>query len=154
TGAIYFDINARAPWVAATPPMSQIGPSVMPGFERVISFHVMLEGKCWAELQDHPEPPVLLESATADLFVRGDPHIMSEQQGNRSDPNLDMYYKPQDRTLPFVFNEFGGDGEPSHFVCGYLGCDERPFNPILDALPRIMRVVSDGESGNLIGDLI
>src|SRR5215813_13033516 len=98
TGAIYFDINARAPWVAATPPMSQIGPSVMPGFERVISFHVMLEGKCWAELQDHSEPPVLLESGTGVLFVRGDPHIMSAQPGNRSDPNLDMYYKPQDRT--------------------------------------------------------
>ena len=30
TGAIYFDINARAPWVAATPPMAQVGATVMP----------------------------------------------------------------------------------------------------------------------------
>lgn len=154
TGAIYFDINARAPWVAATPPMTQIGASVMPGFERVISFHVMLEGQCWAELLDHSEPPVLLEAGTAVLFVRGDPHVMSPKQGNRSDPMLDIYRKPNDQSLPYVFNEFGGDGEPAHFVCGYLGCDERPFNPILDALPRIMRVVSAKESGNLIGDLI
>ena len=154
TGAIYFDINARSPWVAATPPMSQIGPSVMPGFERVISFHVMLEGRCWAELLDRSEPPVLLEAGMGVLFVRGDPHIMSAHPGNHTDPMLEMYYKPNDRTLPFVFNEFGGNGEPAHFVCGYLGCDERPFNPILDALPRIMRVVSDGESGNLIGNLI
>jgi AraC-like DNA-binding protein len=154
TGAVYFDINARAPWVAETPPMTRIGPNVMPGFERVISFHVMLEGTCWAQLSDRSEPPVLLESGSGVLFVRGDPHSMSSQQGQGTEPDLSMYYKPKDKTLPFVFNEFGGDGEPAHFVCGYLGCDERPFNPILDALPRILRVVSTPGSGNLIGDLI
>jgi AraC-like DNA-binding protein len=134
--------------------MTQIGATVMPGFERVISFHVMLEGQCWAELLDHSEPPVLLESGTGVLFVRGDPHVMSPKRGDRTEPNLEMYYKPQDRTLPFVFNEFGGDGEPAHFVCGYLGCDEKPFNPILEALPRILHVRSAPGSANLIGDLI
>jgi AraC-like DNA-binding protein len=38
------------------------------------------------------------------------------------------------------------DGEPVHLVCGFLGCDARPFNPLLAALPRVIRV-SDRAGG-------
>ena len=31
-----------------------------------------------------------------------------------------------------------GGGEQTRFVCGYLGCDARPFNPVLQALPRLV----------------
>src|SRR5262249_26659275 len=31
-----------------------------------------------------------------------------------------------------------GGGELTRFVCGYLGCDARPFNPVLQALPRLL----------------
>jgi len=154
TGAVYFDITARAPWVAATPAMSSICMRVMPGFERVIAFHVMMQGSCWAQLADGSEPPVLLESGSAVLFVRGDPHVMSSEPGRQGEPNMDLYYHPADKPLPFVFSEFGGTGEPTKFVCGYLGCDERPFNPILEALPKILLVRSVQERGYQIRDLI
>ena len=39
-------------------------------------------------------------------------------------------------------------GQPAHFVCGFLGCDSRPYNPLLTALPRVIRV-SDHGSGAL-----
>jgi AraC-like DNA-binding protein len=36
-----------------------------------------------------------------------------------------------------------GEAEPTtHLVCGYLGCDARPFNPLLAALPRVLHVAS------------
>ena len=41
-----------------------------------------------------------------------------------------------------MLKELGGSGAPSHLACGYLGCDARPFNPILDALPRMLHVQS------------
>ena len=106
TGAVYFDINARAPWVAETPPMTSICSRVMPDFERVIAFHVMMEGACWAQLADESEPAVKLESGSAVLFVRGDAHCMSSEKGKRAEPNMDLYYRPEDRPLPFVFHEF------------------------------------------------
>jgi Cupin len=35
----------------------------------------------------------------------------------------------------------GGDGsDKSQFICGFLGCDMRPFNPLLSALLRVVRV--------------
>jgi AraC-like DNA-binding protein len=34
----------------------------------------------------------------------------------------------------------GPHGAAVHFVCGFLGCDARPYNPLLSALPRVILV--------------
>lgn len=35
---------------------------------------------------------------------------------------------------------YGDGAEPdAHVVCGFLGCDARPFNPLLATLPRVLR---------------
>jgi AraC-like DNA-binding protein len=39
-------------------------------------------------------------------------------------------------------------------VCGYLGCDRRPYNPLLDALPRMLHIRSEKTPANLTADLI
>jgi AraC-like DNA-binding protein len=154
TGAIYFDVHACHPWVAETPPISRIGANVMPDFEHVIAFHLMLDGWCWAQLADESQPPIRLENGDSVLFVRGDAHFMSTEPGKRSSPNMDIYYRPKDRPLPFVLNEFGGQGEESRFVCGYLGFDSRPFNPLLGALPSMLHVKSSSVGGQLTHNLI
>jgi AraC-like DNA-binding protein len=42
--------------------------------------------------------------------------------------------------LPSTVSE-GGGGQPlTRYVCGFLGCDAKPFNPLLGALPRLMRL--------------
>jgi AraC-like DNA-binding protein len=55
----------------------------------------------------------------------------------RAEPDVAIYYYPHDRELPYVLNQ-GSGTETCHFVCGYLGCDTRPFNPFFDALPRVL----------------
>jgi len=154
TGAVYFDVRARAPWVAGTPPISTIGARVMPDFEHVMAFHVMMDGRCWAQLADESAPPVELVQGDAVLFVDGQGHVMSSDRGSCGVPNVEMYYRPKDRALPFSVEELGGHGEPARFVCGYLGCDARPFNPILDALPRILHVRAARDGGKLTRELI
>lgn len=154
TGAVYFDVRARAPWVAETPATPSICANVMPDFEHVIAFHIMLDGGCWAQLDDESEPPIRMEAGDAVIFPDGEGHYMSTARGLRSQPNMALYYRPLDRPLPFVINEFGGDGEAARFVCGYLGCDARPFNPILDALPRMLHVRASTTGGMLTNDLI
>jgi AraC-like DNA-binding protein len=115
---VYFDITARQPWVAASPPVTSICGKVMPGFDHVIAFHIMMDGWCWAQLADESQPEVRLEAGDAVVFVRGDAHFMSTEPGERAAPDFSMYYRPNDRPLPFIFNEFGGSGEKSRFVCG------------------------------------
>jgi AraC-like DNA-binding protein len=156
TGAIYFDVTARAPWVAETPSMTSICTNVMPEAEHVIAFHIMLDGWCWAGVGDESEPPVRIEAGDAVLFPHGDNHYMSPKQGLRSEPIHEIYYKPKDQPLPFVISEFpgGGTGEKSRFVCGYLGCDRLPYNPLLTALPRTLHIRCKKDSANLTCDLI
>src|SRR3546814_3209719 len=115
TGAFYVDIHAQAPWVAESPPVAAICGSVMPDFEHVICFHILMEGACWAQLADESLPAIRLGVGDAVIFAGGDAHYMGTERGKRSVPNLDIYYRPTDATLPFVFNEFGGDGAQTRF---------------------------------------
>src|SRR6185503_13665055 len=71
--------------------------------------------------------------------------ILSSSAGMRGTPNVSIYKRPDDGELPFSMS-MGQGPDPSHIVCGFLGCDARPFNPLLSALPRVIRV-SDRSGG-------
>src|SRR4051812_1021903 len=70
TGAIYFSIDASAPWVAETPPSREIGPYLMPGVEHVIEYHVITSGSAWGGVLG--EAPVRLETGDVIVFPQGD----------------------------------------------------------------------------------
>lgn len=80
---------------------------------------------------------VSLNAGDIIAFPKDARHTLCSSRGMRAEPNLAIYRYPRDRELPFVFNE-GAGSETCHFVCGYLGCDTRPFNPFLDGLPRML----------------
>jgi AraC-like DNA-binding protein len=138
TGAVFFDVQAFPPWVSTTPPSRTFRQHVMPNAEHVIAFHVLLTGSCWVELPD-VMPAIRLNAGNLVVIPMGDEHILSSARGMRGETPLDTFKRPRDRPLPvpFVLNQ-GGGPDCSHFVCGYFGCDTRPFNPLLDALPRIL----------------
>lgn len=139
TGAIFFDVERQAPWVAETPAGALIAGNVMPDAEHVISFHAIVSGGGWAELLDGSIPPLRVQAGDIIVVPMGDAHAMGSMPGMRAAPNIDMYYRPMDRPLPFLIGPDGdGDGERTRFVCGYLGCDARPFNPVLQGLPRLL----------------
>jgi AraC-like DNA-binding protein len=41
--------------------------------------------------------------------------------------------------VPVVVSVRGG-GEPAEVICGFFGCDARPFNPLLATLPRTIHI--------------
>jgi AraC-like DNA-binding protein len=43
-------------------------------------------------------------------------------------------------SAPRVVVEGGGGPERADVVCGFLGCDVRPFNPVLASLPRLVHL--------------
>ena len=55
--------------------------------------------------------------------------------------------------LPPTVIEGGNGTGKSQFICGFLGCDLRPFNPVLSALPRLL-CVRPPISGNGLSHLI
>ena len=144
TGAIFFDVHASEPWVAETPPGRSIVGRMFPGAEHLVSYHVMTHGSCWATV--HGGTPIRLSAGDIVVFPQGDGHAMSSTPGMRKAPDVAMYRPPTEGQLPFTISVGDSTEESARFVCGFLGCDARPFNPLLAALPSVIRV-SDGAGG-------
>jgi AraC-like DNA-binding protein len=146
TGAIYFDIEASSPFIGESPSTPRIAAAIMPQAEHIISFHTVISGSCWAAIGDGTMPPVLVNAGDIVIFPGGAPNVLSSSRGARSEPNMAMYYNPVDDYLPFTVLHGGGGPERTRIICGYLGCDVRPFNPLLAALPPMLcaRKPADG----------
>lgn len=153
TGAMFFDVRASAPWVAEAPPGKLVASKILPGSEHVIEYHAIVKGSCFAGLID--QPPLELQPGDVIVFPQGDPHVVSSAPGMRGDPSLVSHERPADEQLPVIMN-LGGSGAASHLVCGFLGCDATPFNPLLATLPRVLclRAQSLGGRGGLAHYLI
>jgi len=138
TGAIYFDFELSSPWVREAPPAREIAARVMPGAQRVIEYHLIARGSCWGHAVGHE--PILLRDGDVIMFPRGDGHVLSSAPGMREVPDPAAFDRPA--ALP-VFYEFGGGGpDRARVVCCFLGCDDRPYNPLVDALPPVIHLAA------------
>jgi AraC-like DNA-binding protein len=154
TGAIFFDNYVQAPFVGGSPHTETIAGRVMPGAEHVIQFHALLSGCCWAALTEDLANGTRLNAGDIVIFPMGDGNVMSSAPGMHAEPNLELYVRPTDRRLPFVFHQHGAGKEDCHFVCGYFGCDARPFNPLLESLPRLFRAQMSAASQSWLAGLL
>lgn len=145
-GAVFFSVHAAEPWVAQAPPAAELAPHVMPGAAHVIEFHVVTAGHCWGGLLDEPALP--LSQGDIIVFPHGDAHVMSsapELRGDVMPPPA-----PHETTSLPLRMQIGAGGEPdTHVICGFLGCDAGPFNPLLASLPRVIKVRADGQTAAL-----
>jgi AraC-like DNA-binding protein len=146
TGAFFFDVHACAPWVAETPLGKSVVDAMFPGSDHLISYHLIMEGTCWATIEG--EEPIKLSAGDIIVLPQGDTHVLATEIGMRNSPEMSMYRRPDSGLLPSKISVGTANGEPTHFVCGFLGCDSRPYNPLLTALPRVIHI-RDVASGAL-----
>jgi AraC-like DNA-binding protein len=145
SGSIFFDVTATSPWVAEAPSAEQIAHEVAPGAQHTIEYHVVAGGSCWISLVgNNASEPVRLQEGDIVVVPHGDPHVVSSAPGMRAKPSLEIYRKSKGNdSVPFLL-QTGGDGPgDTRLICGFFTCDVRPFNPLLDSLPRFMRVGRD-----------
>lgn len=93
-----------------------------------------------------------LSSGDIIVLPHGDTHVLSTTPGMRKTPDMSLYRVPNEGQLPVSISVGSGEGEPAHFVCGFLGCDARPYNPLLNALPRVIRI--SGYAGGELGTFV
>lgn len=146
TGAVYFDFELSSPWVAEAPPSREIAPIVMPGAQRVIEYHLIARGSCWGHAIG--DAPIRLTEGDLLVFPQGDAHVLSSAPGMRATPDMSLFARPT-TPLPLVFDRGGGGPDRTRIVCCFLGCDDRPFNPLLTALPRTIHL--SGVGGDAAG---
>ena len=152
TGAVFFAVDASAPWVAETPPSSELRPHLMPGVEHVIDYHVVTAGSCWGGLIG--EPAFQLQTGDVIAFPQGDAHVISSAPGMRGSPGREALLQVANSRLPVLIEKDGGGAERARLICGFLGCDARPFNPLLATLPRVIHVPRDRADDGMLDHLI
>jgi AraC-like DNA-binding protein len=135
-GAYFYFVEAAAPWEVCTVGARDLVPRVLPDAEHLIAYHILLTGSCWGGLEG--ERQVQMKPGDVIVFPHGEPHVMSsaEHRGRRDAGGVLV---ESQRYAETVFLGPAGTRDTT-FVCGFLGCDLRPFNPLLASLPHRMYV--------------
>ncbi len=142
TGSMLFLVDATTPWATWAPPADAFRPVVLPATQHLISYHVVTQGHCWAGLLSSP----LERFETGDVLVipHGAAYILANapdcQATYGPEEGLTFFRQMAAGELPSVVQEGGGGKERTQFICGFLGCDVRPFNPVLATLPAMIHV--------------
>lgn len=139
--AYFYMVEARHPWSVLTVEAKKLVPRLYPASEHVISYHILTSGSCWGGVAGDEQ--VFMQPGDAIVFPHGDSNLLSSVQSRVADA-LTVTSTPQ--RYPNTVKVGGGSGTAATFVCGFLGCDLRPFNPLLSALPR--RVNARGVAGD------
>jgi AraC-like DNA-binding protein len=155
TAALFFLIEASEPWGVEVPETSAYRERVLPGAQHVVSFDAVLEGGGWVEIEG--AEPVRFEAGDVLVFAHSPPHRLVSRPGGRAEydsaATATFLCEMARGRLPFRTRE-GGGGRLTRYVCGQLGCDVRPFNPVLAALPPFLHLRRGADGTGLLDRLI
>jgi AraC-like DNA-binding protein len=152
-GAFFLNAEFSAPWcVHSRFGLASVSDRLARA-EHVAFFHFLVEGSCKVRLADGGN---VLDVAAGDLvlFPYDDRHLMGS----------DLHLAPIDAKsligsaaadADMIQLRHGGGGAATRFVCGFLACSRSVCRPLLDALPRVLRIpVGDGPAAALLRDLL
>ena len=119
-------------------PREVILPKILRGADHLIAYHVVTLGRCFGNIIGGE--PIPVEAGEVIVFTNGDPHVMSSNPGMRADPVTPEALDAAIAGPLSIFMNYGGDAPVSaKLVCGFLACDNQPFNPLLDSLPPVIK---------------
>ena len=139
-GAIFFRSQFRSPWSYTSPPVLELAGALPHAPGSLVLFHIVAEGQCWIALQDGARRYLsggdVVVMPYADAYASG-----SEEDAN---PVSITALLPPPPWIEFPQIDYGGDGENTRMVCGYLRGDAVLFDPVLRALPPLFVVRPTG----------
>jgi AraC-like DNA-binding protein len=133
-GALFFNAELSAPWCITEPPGTEIAAGLSPGAAHLVLYHYVLSGRLTARLPGGS--PLALAAGDVVIFPHGDPHILSSGPPEKPVDAVKTFEKNLAEGLKLT--RFGGGGEVTRLVCGYLVCEPRLADVCLSGLPRIM----------------
>lgn len=149
-GALFFNAEFSAPWCVAASESSHVAPLLCPGAGHVIIYHYLTDGRAYAQLPGGSRRD--LGTGDVVIFPHGDPHRLGNGSG-----------KPIDALKVFANNwgnglkvaRYGGGGELTNFVCGYMACDPGLSDVVLAGLPSMLVVnIANDSAGQWLANSI
>jgi hypothetical protein len=134
-GALFFDAHCSAPWCVRSPPSAEFCRYLDAASSHIIEFHVLTEGCGYVRVGGETTP---LTAGDIFMIPHGDAHHMGNGLPSETIDGA--------QTLPALLrgeiaqSRFGGGGEVTRLICGYLTCHPQLVAPLLVGLPRVVRV--------------
>jgi AraC-like DNA-binding protein len=150
---VFFTVSCSSEWAAEAPPAKELAPLLMRGVDHVIEYHAVAQGTCWATIPGGPS--VQLSAGDVVMFPHGDAHVVSSAPGLRGAPDLSFPDGIPANQLPLrlaykgpnvLYSAPPDPDADTSVVCGFLGCDLHPFNPLISALPRLLHLRADSDN--------
>jgi AraC-like DNA-binding protein len=137
-GAILFRSDFRSPWAYTSPPIQELADALPRTPGSLVLFHIIAEGRCWIAMDG-----VKRNLSEGDVVVMpyGDAHAFGSVEHAEHVPIATLVPPPW---IEFPHIDYGGDGENTQMVCGYLRGDAVLFDPVLRALPSVFVVRPTG----------
>ena len=140
-GAVYLNGEFTAPWCTIGRTDATLCTAYLPKSERVVSYHLITEGSCWAQLADDPASAIRLDEGELLVVPQGETHIMGSAIGLTPVPAAPLIADELEAAPGEVMTiSYGGGGAATRLVCGFLGCDDTLRNPLLSSLPRLFKI--------------
>ncbi len=140
TGAVQFCFMPMGEWETdAAPSLADMAKGASQAASQApsstIPFHIVVEGTCWMKMEGIE---TVLEQGDIVAFPFGTGHQLGAGGGGRLvTPVRDLPPKPW-RDLPVL--RYGERGPQVRLLCGFLHCDAMNFQPLREALPRLLHV--------------
>jgi AraC-like DNA-binding protein len=156
SGSMLFLVQASTPWRSHAPQTALFAHHVLPSAQHLISYHLVVRGSCWGGLLGAPAQPL----CEGDVLVvpHGDAYALASPRdaapAYSDDEAVEFFRGMAAGEIAPVVNEGGAGDERTEFICGFLGCDARPFNPILWALPRWIHLRRVMQAGDRLSHLL
>jgi AraC family transcriptional regulator, alkane utilization regulator len=136
SGAITLRPELSAPWAIQSLPHADFAAALQVHTKHFLPFHIMVKGNCWIQATDGPR--TLLSEGDIIIFPHGDVHILGDRLDR--EPVLVSRLLPEPPWTEPLLMQYGGGGEVSKLVCGFLQCEEMLMHPFLKTLPPLIHV--------------
>jgi AraC-like DNA-binding protein len=143
-GALFFNGEFSAPWCLSSRRSTDIARYLPPAGGHLIIYHFLTEGRAYARLPEGNR--VELTAGDIIVFPQGDAHFLGNGSPEKPVDSFSTFSKNFTEGLKLA--RFGGGGEITKFVCGFMSCEPRLSEVFLAGLPNILKVnVSNEPSG-------
>ena len=141
SGAVYLNGTFTAPWCLIGRTDAALCGAYLPRSERVVSYHLVIEGSCCAQLAGNPDSALRLDAGELLVVPQGETHLMGSAVG-LAPTSMELLLAGPIEAAPgeVMTLSYGGGGPATRIVCGFLACDDTLSNPLLSSLPRLFKI--------------
>jgi AraC-like DNA-binding protein len=151
-GAVFFNGEFSAPWCAREPDSCTMASYLSTRTSHVIIFHLIIDGRAYARVE-RDGSAVPLKAGDIVIIPHGDAHLMGN--GPPVTPIDSAKQLQQVLAEGRMISQFGGGGELTKLICGYLTCDPQLSQVFMAGLPSIIKVnIRDNPSGQWLEDTL